>query len=193
MGLRSAVKKLRKAQVTPVAHDASTKTSASSSPVSSGSASRGHSLALLSSPLQDGITASNSSSLLQAFVDVNQGQSAVQSSLVEFTQESKLSLSALRLQESSWRDLANSLQELAISKQIMTSSSHDSDLSDSGRSESTVRPKASTNKSKRSSSNLSVEDMQRLHRGAQDLLLSKSSQDARLLSALVKDGGFKAY
>jgi hypothetical protein len=191
MGLRSAVKNLRKAQVTPVAHDASSKKSASSTSIS-GSASRGHNLALLSSPSQEGPGSAtmtpSSSRLLRAFVDVEQDSSAVQFSLTQLGEESKLSLSALRLQESSWKDLANSLEELAASKKVL--SSHSLDLAERSSSPAgAIRP-LSSNRNGNKATDLTQPEIDTLHHDAQALLDAHASRDARLLSALFMDRSF---
>lgn len=176
MGLRSAVKNLRRAQLPPVVHDASSKTpSGMASATSGGSATRGHNLALdlPESAAVNAAASPSSSRLMHAFVDVGPHGPEIQSaSSVDYAEESKLSLSALRLQEAGWRQLADSLQDLAVTKRALSS--------ESGSSDGTVLPTPS----RRRKSKTSHRERQQVRRLIQGLVQARDSQDDRLLLAL---------
>lgn len=209
MGLRSAVKNLRKAQSTPLAHDVSSKSSSSmaNSYFTSGSASRGHSLTLFSQDLSassNSLKNTSNGGLMNALVglDPKATESRSSTTTIQFGQESKLSLSALRFQDTAWKQLANSLSELAASKQVL--SSYDSDLSQStsslssngASSEHTVRGAARLSSTSPSKKQHPVEMNQRekeqLRQRTQDLVSAQASQDSRLLSALLLSTGAQA-
>lgn len=150
IGLRSAARNLHKVQQPPLSKQASTqglaKSSSSSSGISvnqtrSGSATKGHSLAIAFSGAntpshmsrrgsndsletvrtveqkahsEDGFsTQGGKKSLLGEFVDVQSGQGFLRMQDGESDEESKLSLSALRQQEKGWSQLANALSSVA--------------------------------------------------------------------------------
>lgn len=115
IGLRSAVKNLRKAQLPPVVHDTSTVSSAA--PAASGSASRGHSLALLR-----GTNAQAGASLSSPSMDGELGTNGPE---IPSGEETKLSLSTIRLENAGWKQLADSLDELAAGRGVQSSKQED--------------------------------------------------------------------
>ena len=115
IGLRSAVKNLRKAQLPPVVHDTSTVSSAA--PAASGSASRGHSLALLR-----GTSTQAGASLSSPSMDDELGTNGP---AIPSGEETKLSLSTIRLENAGWKQLADSLEELAVGRGVHSSKRED--------------------------------------------------------------------
>ncbi|PWN94030.1 hypothetical protein FA10DRAFT_264623 [Acaromyces ingoldii] len=188
LGLRSAVRNLRKAQMEPTQRDisaaaggpASSSSSSSSVPASPalnhvGKAERGHGLGIHTTEASLSESSSSSrSSLLDAFVDVGlkgpdliaEDKKATKSSLLHDT---KLSLSALRMQEHSWQQLAEALGEIAERRQAGSRSSK-------GSQRATSLPK------------MSQGQKERVRSLANDLVAAKDSQDSRLMSALLQMG-----
>lgn len=174
----------------------------------SGSASRGHSLTLLSQDASNSTSSFNNTTsdggLMNLFVDVGpQGPELTKSSsnnsnskIINFGQESKMSLSALRFQQSAWKQLANSLSELAASKTIL--SCYDSDLSPPSSSsfsdgklpESTIREGSS--RKQQHQVNLNDGEKEQPCQKTQELVSAHASQDSRLLKALLQSTGTQA-
>lgn len=189
LGLRSAVRNLRKAQMEPTQRDisaaaggpaSSSSSSSSSVPASPalnhvGKAERGHGLGIHATEASLSESSSSSrSSLLDAFVDVGlkgpdliaEDKKAAKSSVLHDT---KLSLSALRMQEHSWQQLAEALGEIAERRQADSRSSK-------GSQRATSLPK------------MSQVQKERVRSLANDLVTAKDSQDSRLMSALLQMG-----
>lgn len=185
MGLRSAVKNLRKAQVSPILHDASSKFSSQSTFfMGNGSASRGHSLSTLAQ--DDSVKNGNlSPGLMKAFVDVGpkgpEISSTPSSSSRSLQNEAKLSLSALRLQDAAWKQLAGSLQDLAATKAALA---QDAELSFDSGSESDHTIRSPNPDGSKKDIPLTRSQRRQIEQGAQELVSARDSQDARLLTAL---------
>lgn len=199
LGLRSAVRNLRKAQREPTQRDisavaagasANSSASSSTSGVSPalnhvGKAERGHGLGLHSSETALSSSAPTSStprgSLLDAFVNVgSEGPDLVANRdkepiRVSFGHDSKLSLPTLRMHEQSWSQLAEALNEIAERQKAAS-----------------ARSSASKKASQRSSSlpgkpgKGNGAQQERLRSLAIDLTAATDSQDARLMSALLQ-------
>lgn len=206
LGLRSAVRNLRKAQREPVAHDAAaapsrvsgdrSRSSKLSAGASLGSATRGHSLALVLSglppsaelaPDADGYASSSSQESVrtvrpsgnngqkraprphvgtdgtQELVEALVGRGADTPTYLSAGQvrdEARLSLSALRMQDHSWRQLEGALRGLAAEK------------------------KGKARSAPSTASGASLMTSNDVHQLARDMVNAQTTRDARLMNAL---------
>jgi hypothetical protein len=179
IGLRSAVNHLRKAQLPPVAYDISSESpSSGSASMASGSASRGHALNFMTTSKKNGET-STGSHLLNDFLDAvpNGTGHGPPGFTSDFGEESKLSLSTLRLQHAGWKQLGDSLQRLADMKMAAAGFG-----SSDAESEGTAQPDSSSRRKKKP--HPLPHERREPVRQADDLIEADKVQDSRLLTAL---------
>lgn len=184
MGLRSAVKNLRKDQRLPITYNESTmlRTNLTGRSGNLGSATKGHTLGLLLSPGDEadmggekrGGDHGDQKSLMDSFVGPSGADASMPSrtTLSITRDEAKLSLSALRLQDRAWTQLADCLQDLRVERQ-----SSDHSNASSIESDHTATGERTAKRSK------AAQDRADL---VSEIRNAQNTQDSRLLTALLQ-------